>query len=186
VQNPVIRRVWPRRYRRSDTYRKLIALDRKHGFSAALNARRGLPSREYVAQDVDIPVGRGAEFLRWFVPHVGMSPVWLCPMRLRGTPLSKQPWPLYPLRPGDVYVNFGFWGTRPLPPGAGDGHYNRLIEEEVTSLGGRKGLYSSSFYSEEEFWALFNGPEYFRLKSEYDGNRRLASLYDKCVTFNNG
>jgi FAD/FMN-containing dehydrogenase len=186
VQNPVIRRVWPRRYRRSDTYRRLIALDRKHGFSAALNARRGLPEREYVAQDVDIPVGRGAEFLRWFVPHVGMSPVWLCPMRLRGTPLGKQPWPLYPLRPGDVYVNFGFWGTRSLPPGAGDGYYNRLIEEEVTSLGGRKGLYSSSFYSEEEFWALFNGPEYFRLKSEYDGSRRLASLYDKCVTFNNG
>jgi hypothetical protein len=56
----------------------------------------------------------------------------------------------------------------------------------VTALGGRKGLYSSSFYSEEEFWALFNGPEYFRLKAEYDGNRRLASLYDKCVTFNNG
>ena len=35
VQNPVIRRVWPRRYRRSDTYRKLIALDRKYGFSDA-------------------------------------------------------------------------------------------------------------------------------------------------------
>jgi hypothetical protein len=78
-------------------------------------------------------------------------------------------------------VNFGFWGTRSLPPGAGDGHYNRLIEEEVTALGGRKGLYSSSFYSEEEFWALFNGPEYSRLKREYDGSRRLASLYDKCV-----
>jgi FAD/FMN-containing dehydrogenase len=186
VQNPVIRRVWPRRYRRSDTYRKLIALDRKYGLSAKLDARRGLPSREYVAQDVDIPVGRGAEFLRWFEPHVGMSPVWLCPMRLRGTPVSKQSWPLYPLRPGDVYVNFGFWGTRSLPAGAGDGHYNRLIEEEVTALGGRKGLYSSSFYSEDEFWALFNGPEYFRLKGEYDGNGRLASLYDKCVTFNNG
>jgi FAD/FMN-containing dehydrogenase len=181
VQNPVIRRVWPRRYRRSDTYRKMIAFDRRYGLSSALNARRGLPSREYVAQDVDIPVGRGAEFLRWFVPHVGMSPVWICPMRLRGTPLSKQSWPLYPLRPGDVYVNFGFWGTRPLPPGAGDGHYNRLVEEEVTALGGRKGLYSSSFYSEEEFWALFNGPEYSRLKREYDGSRRLASLYDKCV-----
>jgi FAD/FMN-containing dehydrogenase len=181
VQNPVIRRVWPRRYRRSDTYRKMIAFDRRHGLSSALNARRGLPSREYVAQDVDIPVRRGAEFLRWFVPHVGMSPVWICPMRLRGTPLSKQSWPLYPLRPGDVYVNFGFWGTRPLPPGAGDGHYNRLVEEEVTALGGRKGLYSSSFYSEEEFWALFNGPEYSRLKREYDGSRRLASLYDKCV-----
>jgi len=181
VQNPVIRRVWPRRYRRSDTYRKLIALDRKYGFSATLNARRGLPAREYVAQDVDIPVGRGAEFLRWFVPHVGMSPVWLCPMRLRGTPLSKQPWPLYPLHPGDVYVNFGFWGTRSLPPGAGDGHYNRLIEEEVTALDGRKGLYSSSFYSEDEFWALHNGPEYATLKDDYDHQGRLAGLYEKCV-----
>jgi FAD/FMN-containing dehydrogenase len=181
VQNPVIRRVWPRRYRRSDTYRKLIALDRKYGFSATLNARRGLPSREYVAQDVDIPVGRGAEFLRWFVPHVGMSPVWLCPMRLCGTPLSKQPWPLYPLHPGDVYVNFGFWGTRSLPPGAGDGHYNRLIEEEVTALSGRKGLYSSSFYSEDEFWALHNGTEYATLKDDYDHQGRLAGLYEKCV-----
>ena len=92
MQNPVIRRVWPRRYRRSDTYRKLVALDRKYGFSAALNARRGLPSREYVIQDVEIPVERGAEFLRWFfAARVGMSPVWMCPLRLRGTPLSKQP-----------------------------------------------------------------------------------------------
>src|ERR1700691_5614011 len=40
VQNPVIRRAWPRRYRRSDTYRKLVALDRRYQLSAALNARR--------------------------------------------------------------------------------------------------------------------------------------------------
>ena len=33
VQRPVIRRLWPRRYRRSDVYRKLVALDRKHGFT---------------------------------------------------------------------------------------------------------------------------------------------------------
>ena len=31
VQNPVIRRAWPRRYRRSDVYRKLVAFDRRHG-----------------------------------------------------------------------------------------------------------------------------------------------------------
>jgi len=178
VQNPVIRRAWPRRYRRSDTYRRLVAFDRKHQLSAALNARRGRPPREYVAQDVDIPVERGAEFLRFFADRVGMSPVWLCPLRLR----DGRGWPLYPLRPGHVYVNFGFWGTVPLPAGAGDGHFNRLIEEQVTALGGRKGLYSSSFYSQEEFWALYNGPEYARLKRAYDAEGRLASLYNKCVT----
>src|SRR6266568_875391 len=169
VQNPVIRRFWPRRYRRSDVYRSLVAFDRRHGLSDTLNANRGLPSREAVIQDVEIPVDRAAE--------VGMSPVWLCPLRLR----SGSPWPLYPLKPGEVYVNFGFWGTVPLPPGRADGHHNRLVEAEVTALGGHKGLYSTSFYSEEEFWAAYNGPAYARLKSAYDGGGRLSGLYEKCV-----
>jgi FAD/FMN-containing dehydrogenase len=177
VQNPVIRRAWPRRYRRSDSYRKLVALDRRYRLSAALNSRRGRPPHEDVIQDVEIPVERGAEFLRWFAGHVGMSPVWMCPLRLRG----DRTWPLYPLRPGQVYVNFGFWGTVALPPGGGNGYYNRQIEDQVTALGGRKGLYSTSFYSEEEFWALYNGPEYATLKDDYDHQRRLAGLYEKCV-----
>jgi FAD/FMN-containing dehydrogenase len=186
LQNPVIRRAWPRRYRRSDTYRKLIALDRKYGLSEALNSRRGRPPREFVTQDVDIPIERGAEFLRFFTDRVGMTPVWICPFRLRGAGPAGQAapdrrWPLYPLRPGGVYVNFGFWGTVALPPGAADGYHNRMIEERVTALGGRKGLYSTSFYSEDEFWALYDGAEYARLKREYDGGGRLAGLYEKCV-----
>ena len=178
LQNPVIRRAWPRRYRRSDTYRRLVALDQRHGLSAAMNARRGRPDREFVTQDVEIPVGRGAEFLRFFADRVGMSPVWLCPLRLR----SDRAWPLYPMRPGQVYVNFGFWGTAPLPPGAADGHYNRQIEDQVTALGGHKGLYSTSYYSENEFSQRYNGADYAKLKREYDGGGRLPTLYEKCVT----
>jgi FAD/FMN-containing dehydrogenase len=177
VQNPVIRRLWPRRYRRSDVYRSLVAFDRRHGLSDTLTARRQLPPREAVIQDVEIPVGRGAEFLRFFAADVGMSPVWLCPLRLR----SDQAWPLYPLAPGEVYVNFGFWGTVPLSPGRGDGYHNRLIEDEVTGLGGHKGLYSTSFYTEEQFWASYNGPAYAALKRAYDPDGRLAGLYEKCV-----
>ena len=78
-------------------------------------------------------------------------------------------------------MNAGFWGTMPLPPGRGDGYYNRLIEEKVAALGGHKGLYSTSFYSEDEFWARYNGQAYHELKRKYDGDGRLASLYDKCV-----
>ena len=177
VQNPVIRRAWPRRYRRSDVYRKLVAFDRRHGLSRVLNARRGASPHEDVIQDVEIPVERGAEYLRFFAEQIGMSPVWMCPLRLRG----EMTCPLYPLRPGQVYVNFGFWGTVALPAGAADGHYNRLVEDQVSALGGQKGLYSTSFYSEDDFWAHYNGPEYSRLKHDYDGEGRLAGLYDKCV-----
>jgi FAD/FMN-containing dehydrogenase len=142
-----------------------------------LNARRGAPDSEAVIQDVEIPVGRGAEFLRFFLSDVGMSPVWMCPLRLRG----ERTWPLYPMKPGQVYVNFGFWGTVALPPGRTDGYYNRQVEDKVTELGGHKGLYSTSFYSPEEFWALYNGPEYTELKRAYDPQGRLADLYSKCV-----
>ena len=34
VQHPVVRRLWPRRWRRSDVYRRIVALDRRHGISA--------------------------------------------------------------------------------------------------------------------------------------------------------
>jgi FAD/FMN-containing dehydrogenase len=177
VQRPVIRALWPRRYRRSDVYRKLVALDRRHGVTRKLDARRGRPETEMVIQDVEIPAAESATFLDYFLTDVGMSPVWMCPLRLRG----EQTWPLYPMRPGQVYVNFGFWGTVKLPPGASDGHFNRRIEDKVTELGGHKGLYSTSFYPREEFWARYNGPEYAELKRAYDPQGRLADLYDKCV-----
>src|SRR5262249_11349080 len=62
-QTPLIRRLWPRRYRRSDVYRSLVAFDRRHRLFDTLNARRGRPPREAVIQDVEIPVDRGAAFL---------------------------------------------------------------------------------------------------------------------------
>ena len=37
MQKPLIRALWPRRYRRSDVYRKLVALDHRLGLTAALN-----------------------------------------------------------------------------------------------------------------------------------------------------
>src|SRR5207245_2440052 len=85
-------------------------------------------------------------------------------------------WPLYPLQPDQVYVNFGFWGNVTLPPGAGDGFYNRQVEDKVTELGGHKGLYSTSYYSREEFSRLYNGPAYAELKHAYDPDGRLARL----------
>ena len=177
VQNKAIRRLWPRKYRRSDVYRKLVAIDREYGLTAVFNEKRGWPQREMIIQDVEIPVGRGEAFLEFFEQQVRMSPAWLCPLRLR----ADHAWTLYPLRPEEVYVNCGFWGTVPLPTGEHDGYYNRMVEEEVSALGGHKSLYSTSFYSEEEFRRRYNGVAYDKLKAEYDGGGRLLALYDKCV-----
>src|SRR5579863_4345602 len=81
VQKPLVRKLWPRRYRRSDVYRKLVALNNRYGWSDALDRRRQRPPREFVTQDVEIPVARGGDFLRFFAATVPMSPVWMCPLR---------------------------------------------------------------------------------------------------------
>jgi len=177
AQHPIVRRLWPKRYLRSDVYRKLVSLDRRYGLSDRALRLRGLSAVEPVIQDVEIPVEKLAEFLEFFHTEIGISPVWLCPLRLR----SETMWPLYPLAPDTLYVNVGFWATVPLADGEPNGTYNRLIERTVTELGGHKSLYSTSYYSPEEFWRLYNGDAYRRLKKEYDPDGRLPDLYAKCV-----
>jgi FAD/FMN-containing dehydrogenase len=174
VQHPVVRRLWPRRYRRSDVYRRLVALDRRTGFSARVRRLAGAAAEEPVIQDVEIPVGRLAEFLDAFHTDIGITPVWLCPVRLRG----ERPWPLYPMRPGELYVNVGFWSGVPEVPGRPDAH-NRRIEELVADLGGHKSLYSTVHYGEAEFWEHYNGAAYRALKERYDPHGRLPDLYSK-------
>jgi FAD/FMN-containing dehydrogenase len=193
AQNPRIRRLWPKRWLRSDIYWKLIRLENRYHVAARLEARKGLPPRERVVQDVEIPVARTADFLRWFLREVPIEPVWLCPLRLRDRPADLSddaapdersgatPWPLYPLRKDETYVNVGFWSTVPIEGGRADGDVNRRIEAVVTEHGGHKGLYSDAYYDEDDFWALYGGEEYHAAKKRYDPQSRLLDLYSKAV-----
>jgi FAD/FMN-containing dehydrogenase len=175
VQQPVIRRLWPRRYRRSDVYRRLVAFDRAHQLSARVARWRGRRPEEPVVQDVEIPIDNTAKFLDVFHRDVGITPIWLCPLRLR----SAAAWPLYPLEPDELYVNVGFWSSVPLAAGQADDHHNRLVEDAVHALGGHKSLYSTVHYSRDEFWHRYNGAAYHAVKATYDPDRRLPDLYHK-------
>jgi len=188
VQHPLVRRAWPARYRRSDVYHRIVGLENRYHVAARIDRWRGRPDRERVVQDVEVPLERTAEFLEWFSGTVGMSPVWLCPLQVRGHggPLGEladgvQPWPLYPLRVGETYVNVGFWGTVPIAPGRRDGDVNRLVEQEVADLGGHKSLYSDAYYDEADFWDKYGGDSYRPVKDRYDPQHRLLDLYAKAV-----
>jgi FAD/FMN-containing dehydrogenase len=170
-----VRRAWPRRWRRSDVFHKLVGLETRYGVKARIDRARGLPARERVIQDVEIPVELLPEFLTWFDEHVGMRPVWLCPLR------STRTWPSYPLRPGKTYVNVGFWGTVPIEPGARDGEKNRAVEAEVAALGGHKSLYSDVYYDRETFDLLYDQSFARRVRKETDPDGRLTELYEKAV-----
>lgn len=187
AQNPRIRRLWPKQYRRSSFYWKLIALDQKYGIGDRIEARQGNPPRERVVQDIEVPIERTADFVEWFLREIPIEPIWLCPLRLRDTvreadSAGEHPWPLYPLEPGRTYVNIGFWSAVPTVAGQPEGLANRAIEREVSKLDGHKSLYSDAYYDQDEFADLYYGGDtYSTLKQHYDPDSRLLDLYSKAV-----
>jgi FAD/FMN-containing dehydrogenase len=181
AQLPAVRTMWPKSKLRSDVYWKLIAANRKYRFAEKLDALRRRPPRESVVQDIEIPVDRLPEFLDFFHAKIGIKPIWLCPLKQRD-PDAR--WPLYEFDPNELYVNVGFWSTVPLVHGEKpeDGVKNRQIESKVTKLGGRKSLYSTAFYNENEFWSIYGGKDYEHIKKKYDPQGRFLGLYEKVVT----
>ncbi len=175
AQHPLVRRLWPRRLRRSSSYWKLMRVERRFELGNRLEKLKGRPPRERVIQDVEVPIERCVDFLHWFQANVPIAPIWLCPLRLR----DDEGWPLYPLRPQQSYVNVGFWSTVPI--GATDGETNRRIERKVGESDGHKSLYSDSYYSREEFDRLYGGDAYRAAKVKYDPDSRLLDLYAKAV-----
>ena len=177
AQHPLLRRLYGRKRLNSVTYQRIMRWNSRWGITRTLNRMRGIQV-ESVIQDVDIPIERAAEFLAFLHAEVGILPIWLCPIR---APDTEAVFTLYPLAPGTTYVNFGFWdvvATRERRP---PGYCNRLIERKVRELGGIKSLYSDSYFSEDEFWAIYNRPAYKALKERYDPAGALGDLYAKTV-----
>jgi hypothetical protein len=161
----------------SKTYTKIMRWNSRVGVTKKLERVLGLHS-ESVIQDVDIPIGRAAEFLDFYAKHIGLWPQWVCPIGFDSQ--KKESFTLYPMR-HDFYVNFGFWDVKRTREAHPPGHFNRLIERKVTELGGIKSLYSDSFFPEEEFATLYGGEAYGHLKSAYDPGNAFPGLYAKCV-----
>jgi FAD/FMN-containing dehydrogenase len=176
AQNPLIRRLYGRKRLGSRTYTRIMRWNSRVGLTRRIERLLRLHS-ESVIQDVDIPIGRAAEFLEFYRNTIDLWPVWTCPI---GPVKDGGRFTLYPLRE-DWYVNFGFWDVKRTRQAHPPGHFNRLIEQKVVELGGIKSLYSDSFFPAEEFARLYGGEAYRALKAKYDPSGAFPELYEKCV-----
>ena len=176
AQNPLIRRIYGRRRLGSKTYAKIMRWNSRVGVTQKLERVLGLHS-ESVIQDVDIPIARAAEFLAFYAKEIQLWPQWVCPI---GTQSQSGRFVLYPVK-NTWYVNFGFWDVKRTREAHAPGHFNRLIEEKVSELGGIKSLYSDSFFAEADFHRRYGGAAYDALKKKYDPAGAFPRLYDKCV-----
>jgi FAD/FMN-containing dehydrogenase len=175
VQHPLIRRLWGKARLNSTVYWQLRKKFNQLPL-APLIARVLTGRQEAVIQDVEIPLAHAAAFARFFHEEIGIKPVWICPVAAYDPSVS---YPLYPMNPRALYVNFGFWDA--VKTSYGEGYFNKKIEAKVRQLDGKKSLYSNSFYTPGEFWELYNEPAYRALKARYDPAGKLKDLYEKCV-----
>jgi FAD/FMN-containing dehydrogenase len=183
MQNPLLRRLVGRWMLRSSSYGKVKSLYQKWKIEEKGNAIRKALHRpvelfEQVIQDVEIPIENAPEFLDFYVREIDIRPCWICPLR----PLpAAADWTLFAMKPGALYLNFGFWGSVRTSSVRSAGHFNRRVERTVQELGGHKSLYSLSFFPEEEFWRIYNGDTYRKLKAKYDPQGAFDDLYRKAV-----
>lgn len=175
LQYPVMRRLWGKKRLCSAVYWKLWK--RIHRSRAAQLVVRAIEGRqEAVIQDVEIPIEHAPDFARFLHHKIGIKPVWVCPVRAYDASVSYS---LYAMNPCKLYVNFGFWDV--VKTDHEEGYFNKAIEAKVRELAGRKSLYSSSYYSKEDFGRLYNERVYRQLKMRYDSTGKLKDLYEKCV-----
>jgi hypothetical protein len=168
VQNPIIRLLATKWALNSSTYQHIMRLSHR--------LRPNSSGTESVIQDVDIPIQNAPEFFRFLLAEIGITPIWVCPVK---APDPSVIFPLYALDPRKLYINFGFWDT--IPTTHKEGHFNRKIERKLMELNGKKGLYSTAYYDRETFWSIYNQSRYDELKRKYDCNGVFRDLYAKCV-----
>jgi len=174
------RRLLGRKRLGSKTYSKIMQFEARYKMYERLVKLVGQYQKtEDVIQDIEVPIGKAQDFLTAFQKEIGIAPIWICPTKSAS---KKWLYPLYPMQADQLYINFGFWDVIPAKGDPKDAYYNKKVETLVSSLGGMKSLYSSSFYERKQFEKLYNYPVYKELKRTYDPGGRFKDLYEKCVS----
>jgi FAD/FMN-containing dehydrogenase len=167
----VFRRIAPESWRNSAFYTRYVATKRKLLGSIGLGNDRLEP----LIQDWEVPWQHGEELIRFAIENVDLAgrPWAAVPIKA-----PRQP-TLYPIRPNELYFNLGCYCQVQRPAGMAPYHYTKILDRKCFELEGIKMLYSSSFLSEAEFDALYNGAAYRTLKAKYDPGGNAQTLYKK-------
>ncbi|MEO1229950.1 MAG: FAD-binding oxidoreductase [Myxococcota bacterium] len=131
--------------------------------------------QEFFVQDIYFPVDSAESYLEYVARELEIYPIWVCPIA-PGDPRSV-------LSPAcldtDLIINVGLWGRSHRFENPRE--KNREVETEARRLEGRKMLYSQQYYSESEFWGIYDRDQYDALRRKYGGMARFPDVHEKTV-----
>ncbi|KAI8938734.1 hypothetical protein NX059_004601 [Plenodomus lindquistii] len=136
--------------------------------------RSGLSQRTII-QDYGVPYDAAEEFIQWTDERTGIWPLWLCPVK--SAPQGERSFSQGNNVKDEILLDVGIWDMGP-----DNAHefikLNREFEAKVTELGGMKCLYAHAYYTEDEFWDIYDEKKYMELRRKYHAES-LPSVYDK-------
>lgn len=136
--------------------------------------RSGISSQAII-QDLGVPYESVEAFVEWTDEKTGFWPLWLCPVK--PPPRNECNFSMANVDPEKMLLDIGIWGMGPKDSREFIA-LNREFEAKVAELGGLKCLYAHAYYTEDEFWRIYDEEKYTSLRRKYHAES-LPSIYDK-------
>lgn len=175
MENPGIRLLLGKWLLKSTVYWRIMHFINTNKWAKWLSGFYGKQT-ETIIQDLQIPIEHALEFYQFFKNEIHINPMLICPIKIN-TALDQ--FLFCKMDKNKLYINFGAYGNF-IPSDQEKGYFNKQIEKKVIGCGGNKWLYSNVFYSETEFWQLFDKSAYMAIKKQYDPQARFGDIYSKC------
>jgi FAD/FMN-containing dehydrogenase len=129
-------------------------------------------SQVYICQDLVLPEETVIPFLEFVDEEFGMYPIGGCPIK----PEVRSPLQCNGIA-SDVVFNIGVYGLR-VEPYEKFVEANRRIEAKTSELGGKKWFYAHNYYSESEFWKIYDKRWYDQLRAKYKAET-LPGIFER-------
>ena len=134
----------------------------------------------FVIQDFCLPETVATEFLLQILDDPAIFPMWVCPIKGTSTPQIFAPNQLTDGRKEGYFINFGLYG---LPnQSAPIAWITKHLEKKTNDLGGRKVLYSRTYYTIDEFWKIYPRQAYEALRQRTAANGTWHEITDKVLS----
>ncbi len=131
-----------------------------------------------VTLDVFIPFSKVSRFMEWYQQEVNFFPLWCVPYKAvrKYEWVSKEYWAK---TKDELFLDLAIYGLKKKR----DKNYYKLLEDKLMELGAMKTLISTNYYTETDFWKLWNNKNYYVVKKQTDPNNIFRDLYTKmCKT----
>lgn len=126
----------------------------------------------FFIHDFYIPFSQAPATLQRLMEATSIFPIWLCPIKGTSTPQF-----LSPHFGQDQFLNIGLYG---IPKeGLSIPALTAQLEQEIAACGGRKMLYSFTYYDQATFTTIYPENLYGSLRKKYAADSAFPSLYQK-------